>query len=256
MFLHLTDPKHPLYDSALAAKFGGTVEKVYGEMDKVLARVLAKADGNTIVLVMSDHGFSSFRRSVNLNTWLLTNGYMRLMDPSKQEEAEYFANTDWEGTRAYALGLNGLYINERGREGMGIVEPGPDKESLIRELVSKLENIVDPQTGERAIFKAYAASEAYHGAMVGDAPDIIVGYNRTYRASWATPLGRIPKALFEDNREKWGADHCMDPQLLPGILLVNRRIHAAKPSLCDLTVTILDAFGIDKPQEMIGESIL
>ena len=255
MFLHLTDPKHPLYDSALAVKFGTAVENIYIEMDHVLARVLAKADENTIILVMSDHGFSSFRRSVNLNTWLLENGYMRLVDPSRQEEAEYFSNTDWSGTRAYALGLNGLYINERGREGAGIVEPGPEKEALIRELASKLENIVDPETGERAISKAYISSEAYHGSIAGNAPDIIVGYNKTYRASWATPLGRMPKALFEDNREKWGADHCMDPEHLPGILLANRKIQKEKPSLCDLTATILDVFGIEQPPEMIGKSI-
>jgi predicted AlkP superfamily phosphohydrolase/phosphomutase len=256
MFLHLTDPKHPLYDSALAARFGQTVEDVYTKMDKVLARAISKVDDNTIILVMSDHGFSTFRRCFNLNTWLLQNGYLRMLDASKQEEAEYFANTDWDGTRAYALGLNGLYINERGREGSGIVEPGSEKENLIRELAAKLESVVDPQTGERAISRAYATQEAYHGSAVEDAPDIIVGYNRSYRASWATPLGRMPKSLFEDNREKWGADHCMDPALLPGILLANRKINAPSPSLCDLTATILDAFGIEKPPEIIGNSVL
>ncbi len=256
MCLHLTDPKHPLYDSALAAKYGRAVEDVYVEMDRVLSRALGKADNNTLLLVMSDHGFTSFRRALNLNTWLLMNGYMRLVDPAKQEEAEYFSNTDWEGTRAYALGLNGLYINERGREGSGIVSSGPEKVALIHELVSKLESIVDPLTGERAISKAYVAGEAYHGPLIDQAPDILVGYSKTYRASWATPLGRAPKALFEDNRDRWGADHCMDPATLPGILLANRKIRAVDPCLCDLTATILEAFGIARPPEMIGENIL
>jgi predicted AlkP superfamily phosphohydrolase/phosphomutase len=256
MFLHLTDPNHPLYSNTLSAKFGKTVEDIYLQMDQVLDRALSKEDKNTVLLVMSDHGFSSFRRCFNLNTWLLENGYIRLLDPSNQEEAEYFSNTDWEGTRAYALGLNGLYVNERGREGMGIVGPGPEKDALIHEIASKLETVVDPQTGQRAISKAYVAREAYHGYIADDAPDIIVGYNRTYRASWATPLGRMPKLLFEDNLDKWGADHCMDPAMLPGILLANRKINAQSPSLCDLTATILDVFGIEKPQEMIGKSIL
>jgi predicted AlkP superfamily phosphohydrolase/phosphomutase len=255
MFLHLTDPKHPLYDTTLSAKFGKAVEEIYLQMDHVLARVRSKVDDNTIILVMSDHGFSSFRRCFNLNTWLLANGYIRLLDQSKQEEAEYFSNTDWEGTRAYALGLNGLYINERGREGAGIIEPGSEKESLIHELASKLEAIVDPQTGERVVSKAYLTRDSYQ-TVEGDAPDIIVGYNRGYRASWATPLGRMPKSLLEDNREKWGADHCMDPAMLPGVLLANRKIKAQAPSLCDLTATILDVFGIEKPPEMIGKSIL
>jgi predicted AlkP superfamily phosphohydrolase/phosphomutase len=256
MFLGLVDPGHPLYESALASMAEKVVEGIYEEMDRVLARALAKVDDHTLLMVLSDHGFASFRRSFNLNTWLFLNGYMRLMDPAKQEEAEFFLNTDWSGTRAYALGLNGLYLNERGREGMGIVEPGDEKDALIRELASKLEAVVDPQTGERVISKAYAARDVYHGPMVEQAPDIIVGYNRNYRASWATPLGRVPRTLIEDNREKWCADHCMDPELLPGILLSNRRVRAEDPSLCDLTATILETFGIERPQGMIGRSIL
>jgi predicted AlkP superfamily phosphohydrolase/phosphomutase len=256
MLLHMIDPAHPMYDPSQAARFAQLIEQVYGEMDRVLEKVMARADDHTTVLVMSDHGFTSFRRSFNLNTWLLTNGYMRLLDPAKQEEAEYFQNTDWEGTRAYALGLNGLYINERGREGVGIVESGPDKDVLVKELISKLESITDPENGERVISKAYAAREAYHGPYVDQAPDIIVGYNRHYRASWATPLGRMPKVLFEDNREMWGADHCMDPALLPGILLSNRKVRMEEPSLCDLTATILSAFDIDTPPEIVGKNIL
>jgi predicted AlkP superfamily phosphohydrolase/phosphomutase len=256
MCLHLTDTKHPLYDSGLAARFGNAIEHVYEQMDRVLSRVLTKVDDRTLLIVMSDHGFMFFRRSFNLNTWLAANGYMQIVDPAKQEEAEFLSNTDWERTRAYALGLNGLYINERGREGRGIVEPGPQKDALIREIASKLESVVDPATGERAISKAYVARDYYSGSLVDQAPDIIVGYNKSYRASWATPLGRVPKQLFEDNLDRWGADHCMDPESLPGILLTNRKTGAQQPSLCDLTATILDVFGIQKPPEMIGNSIL
>jgi predicted AlkP superfamily phosphohydrolase/phosphomutase len=209
-----------------------------------------------LIMVMSDHGFAPFRRSFNLNTWLLQNGYMRVLDQALQESAEFFVNTDWEGTRAYALGINGLYLNLRGREGRGIVEPGSEKQALIRELVSKLESVVDPLTGEKPISKAYLANEAYHGPLVDEAPDIIVGYKRGYRASWATPLGKSPKDVFENNESKWGADHCMDPELIPGILLMNRNIRAEKPALYDLAATILSAFNVEKPSEMIGQNIL
>jgi len=255
MFLRLIDKTDPLYDRDLAAKHENVIEHVYGEMDRVLARTMSKVDGNTLLMVMSDHGFMPFRRSFNLNTWLLQNGYMRLIDPTIQESPEFFLNTDWSGTRAYALGLNGLYVNVKGREGRGIVEPQAEKQSLIEELARKLEDVVDPLTGDRVITRAYIAQQFYHGPMVDQAPDIIVGYNRGYRASWATPLGRAPRDIFENNESKWGADHCMDPEFLPGILLTNRKIKAANPALFDLTATILRAFDIERPSEMIGQDV-
>jgi len=256
MFMRLIDKTDPFYDRDLAAKYGNVIEHVYSEMDRVLARAVSRVDSNTLLMVMSDHGFMPFRRSFNLNTWLLLNGYMRLVDPTMQESPEFFSNTDWSGTKAYALGLNGLYINVKGREGKGIVESQAEKQSLIEELASKLEKVIDPLTGGRVITRAYIARQFYHGPMVDQAPDIIVGYNKGYRASWATPLGRAPRDIFENNESKWGADHCMDPEFLPGILLTNRKIRAANPALYDLTATILSAFDIKNSPEMIGQNIL
>jgi predicted AlkP superfamily phosphohydrolase/phosphomutase len=255
MFPRLNDKTDPLYNQAVAARNEDVIERVYSQMDSVLERTMSKVDGNTTLMVMSDHGFARFRRSFNLNTWLLQNGYMRLIDAAAQESPEFFLNTDWSGTRAYALGLNGLYINVKGREGKGIVEPLVERQSLVAELAGKLENVLDPLTGQKVISRAYIARQAYHGPMVEQAPDIIVGYNRGYRASWATPLGRVPREVFENNESKWGADHCMDPELLPGILLTNRKIKAANPTLFDLTATILSVFDIERPPEMIGRNI-
>ncbi|MBP7147599.1 MAG: alkaline phosphatase family protein [Acidobacteria bacterium] len=256
MFYRLTDPKHPIYDPVLAEKFGRSIEMIYKEMDRVLALTMDKADKDTVIMVMSDHGFASFRRCFNLNTWLMENGYLRISNPFSQEDAEFHSNTDWSGTKAYALGINGLYVNLRGREGHGIVDAGAERAELVRELCTKLQEIVDPLTGEQVITKAYAATEAYQGPYAPEAPDIVMGYNRGYRASWATPLGRIPKPVFEDNLEKWSGDHCMDPDLIPGVLMCNRPIKSEKPALYDLTATILDEFGAEIPKEVIGKPIL
>ncbi len=255
MFMRLTDPSHPSYDPAVAARLGDTIEKIYVRMDEVLGRVLAKADSNTVVMAMSDHGFTEFKRGFNLNSWLLQNGYMRIVDPFAREQAEFFSNTDWSGTRAYALGLNGLYVNLKGREGQGVVEAGNERNALIRELVQKLESVVDPETGEKVISKAYVSSEWYHGPMAAEAPDIIVGYNLGYRASWATPLGRMPLEILENNVQKWSGDHCTDPEFTPGILLTNRKVRIDRPALYDLTAAILGVFEIDPPPEMLGRNI-
>jgi predicted AlkP superfamily phosphohydrolase/phosphomutase len=256
MFWRLTDPGHPAYDEKLAARFGGVIGKTYGEMDQALDLALRKADKDTIVLVMSDHGFNTFRRGFNLNTWLLQQGYHRLQRPWKQEESAYFDNTDWAKTRAYGMGLNSLYINQKGREGEGIVAAGPDTDNLVREIAAKLEAVVDPLTGEHPVLKAFISKEAYRGRELDMAPDIVLGFNRGYRISWQSPLGGFPREVIQDNGQKWSGDHMSAPDILPGIAFANRRFTAEAPALHDLTASVLDAFGAEKPKDMIGRNVL
>ncbi|MBI2839077.1 MAG: alkaline phosphatase family protein [Acidobacteria bacterium] len=255
MFYRFIDKEHPGYDPILAQKYGNVIEDTYIAMDRILAKVLDKAGKDTLVLVMSDHGFTYYRRSFNLTTWLEENGYLRLVN-RRQRDAAFPGNTDWSRTRAYTLGLNGLYINRKDREGKGIVAPGAERESLVRELAEKLEAITDPATGQKIISKAYIASEAYHGSYVDEAPDILVGYARGVRCSWATPLGKAPLELFENNMEHWSGDHCMDPDVTPGILFTNGKITSDHPSLCDLSPTMLHAFGIEKQAGMVGSNVV
>ncbi len=255
MFWRLIDKEHPSYDPGLASKYGNTIENIYREMDKLLAKAMEKVDKNTVLIVMSDHGFSPFRRSFNLNTWLKESGYHTLINPWKQGREDLFMNTNWSRTKAYAFGLNSLYINQRGREAEGVVNPGAEKEALVREIAHKLENFRDPKTGERPVLRAFVAKDVYQGPYVEEAPDIIVGYNHGYRTSWAAPLGRIPKEIVEDNKEKWSGDHCMAPEVVPGILLTNRKIKAKSPALYDLTPTILKIFGVEIPKEIKGKPI-
>lgn len=255
MFWRLLDESHPAYDPRLASDYGKTIENIYVEADKLLDRALQRIDKDTLLLVMSDHGFNPFRRSFNLNTWLLENGWHKLRNPWKQEEGSLFENTDWSRTKAYGIGLNGLYVNQRGREREGIVNPGADSDNLIRELAQKLEQVVDPKTGERAILRAFVAKDVYRGPQIEHAPDIVLGFNYGYRISWGSPLGKFPKDVLEDNTEKWSGDHMAAPEIIPGILATNRKIRAESPALYDLTATILDIFGLAKPKDMIGETI-
>jgi predicted AlkP superfamily phosphohydrolase/phosphomutase len=256
MFWRLFDQDHPMYDPLLASKYSDTIENIYMEADRILDKAMTKADKDTILIAMSDHGFAPFRRSFNLNTWLKESGYHALINEWKQGQQEIFLNTDWSRTKAYAYGLNSLYINERGREREGTVSPGPEKESLMREIAQKLESYKDPETGDRPILRAALSKDIYSGEGLHLAPDIIVGYNSGYRVSWATPLGRVPKNILEDNTQKWSGDHCMAPEAIPGTLLMNQKIKLDSPALYDLTATILKIFNIDQPKEMIGKSII
>lgn len=255
MMWRLMDTKHPEYDASAGAQYGLAIAEFYQQIDQVLGEVLPKLDDHTTLLVLSDHGFAPYYRSFNLNTWLLNNGYIKLRAGVPGDSTEPLANVDWSQTRAYGLGLNGLYLNVRGRERYGVVAPGSEADALIRELKDKLLGVRDSQSGLAVITRVDVAKEAYQGPYALSGPDILVGYNRGYRAGWKTILGAFPRDVLEDNSNPWSGDHCMDYTLVPGVLLSNRKIPATRPALTDIAPTILAEFGIPKSKDMMGQSV-
>jgi predicted AlkP superfamily phosphohydrolase/phosphomutase len=220
--------------------------EIYRAVDAAIgeaARRFPRAD----ILVMSDHGFNSFDRSVNLNTWLWEKGFLALQGSPRGAD-EGFADVDWTKTQAYALGLNGLYLNIAGREKNGILRPGAETEAAMRKLARELTEYRDPVNGRQVVETAPAT-----GAPLG--PDMIVGYGRGYRGSWETALGAAPRAILEDNTDVWIGDHCINAEDVPGVLLSNRGLRAERPSLRDVTVTILGMFGVGPGEGMKGKSV-
>jgi predicted AlkP superfamily phosphohydrolase/phosphomutase len=235
-----------LDDPALAHEpHAGVIETLYRDMDRLVGDALAYADRDTAVFVLSDHGFCSFRRGVNLNSWLHRNGYLALDGES----------IDWPRTRAYTFGLGGLYLNMRGREAKGIVDP-KDAAELTSELIGKLTGLRDDETGGVAIRQVYSASEIYRGPYLDGAPDMLVGYARGYRTSWDAALGKVTAQVFEDNAKAWSGDHSVDPSLVPGVLFSNLKIDADDPGIEDLAPTALGLFGIAAPPWMDGKPVI
>jgi predicted AlkP superfamily phosphohydrolase/phosphomutase len=255
MLWRLIDPQHPEYNAESAAQYGSALPEFYQQIDQVLGEVLPRLDDHTTLLVLSDHGFAAYNRSFNLNTWLLNNGYITLRSETNPDQSVAFANVDWSRTRAYGLGLNGLYLNLRGRERGGIVEPGARADALLKEIKDKLLNLRDPENNLVAITRVDRAREVYQGPYALAGPDLIVGYNRGYRAGWQTILGNFPADVFENNENPWSGDHCVDYTLVPGVLLSNRPTDAASPALTDIAPTILAQFGIRQPDGMMGHSV-
>ncbi len=230
------------------------IEPLYCDMDRIVGKTLTYADRDTGVFVLSDHGFCAFRRGVNLNSWLLREGYLAL-DEGLTVSGEYLEGIDWSKTRAYAFGLGGLYLNLRGREAHGIVAKDAAAE-LVDELLHRLTGLADEETGETAIQSMYRATDIYRGPYLNAAPDLIVGYAPGYRASWDAVTGKVSSLIFEDNRKAWRGDHCVDPPLVPGVLFSNLKITAADPGIEDMAPTALHLFGIEPPAWMEGRPVI
>jgi predicted AlkP superfamily phosphohydrolase/phosphomutase len=243
-----SDKKHPTKTAEQCQRGFAHVRDLYRKLDSVVGEILARYGSQATIYMMSDHGFANFGRQFALNAWLRDQGYLGPRDATSVR-----SDVDWKQTRAYGLGINGLYLNLREREHEGIVAPD-EREALLRELVARLEAVQDVD-GSRVIGRVYRADQVYSGAATALAPDLIVGYNRGYRASWATCLGDLTDEVLSDNDSAWSADHCADAGQVPGVLFCNRPITAASPSLVDVAPSILAEFGIAAPPSMEGKNI-
>jgi len=259
------DPSHPAHDSQRAAELRAMVERAYSLMDDIVGETVATLAPDDLLLVLSDHGFSTWRRSFHINTWLAREGYIGLTAPSGNVEnlenlfdrGEFWPNVDWRRTRAYHLGLGGLYINLAGREAQGIVAPGEEYERLRRELAARLEAVVDPATGQRPISRVFLREQVYRSFDPQLIPDLIVTTAEGYRLSWQSALGGMPDRLFEDNARVWSGDHCtLDPAVVPGILFSSRPLLRRQLQMIDVYPTILRAMGLESPTPVVGQPFL
>jgi predicted AlkP superfamily phosphohydrolase/phosphomutase len=251
MFWRFLEASHPAVSSKTDSRHGDVIEALYRRMDDLVGRILNQI-GDGILVVVSDHGFKSFARGVNVNSWLWRSGYLTLKEGFERSE-EWFANVDWKRTRAYALGLNGLYINQQGRERAGIVRSGEEMQCLKRELQEKLQALIDPQTGRKPISRVSDRDVVYKGPYRENSPDLIIGYAEGYRAGWDSVKGKVSETVLEDNCKAWSGDHCIDPLLVPGVLFSNRKLDCDHPAIMDVAPTMLAWFGLPLPPYMDGK---
>jgi len=245
MFFRYQDQDHPANQGKDISRHKDAILEIYQRSDQLVGKVIEQLHKDDFLLVISDHGFKPFKWGVNLNTWLWQEGYLVLKENS-QPGAEWFADVDWQKTRAFAFGLAGIFINTKGREKQGIVKPGKEKQALVLELKEKLEAMEDDDRPQKPINRAILATEELSGPYVKEAPDIFTGFNIGYRVSWNSAIGRITEQVIEPNTKHWSGDHCLDPKLVPGVVFSNWQLQDADPALMDLGPTILDIFGLPK----------
>jgi predicted AlkP superfamily phosphohydrolase/phosphomutase len=263
MMWRLIDPKHPLYDAALAARFGDSIERVYRRADDFVGEVVKRLGPGVPVLLVSDHGFHSWRKAVNLNTWLVQHGYMVMRGQSADKKladlfggGTFWENVDWSKTRAYAMGIGQIYFNLRGRESQGIVSPGAEASTLAGELSAKLLTMTDPDDGAPIVRAVYKRDDIYSGPYLHNASELQVGMHEGYRVSWQTTLGGSPPGIVYKNDRKWSADHGgYDYAITSGILVSGMPIAATSPRIIDLAPTVLKYFGIPVPGDLDGKAL-
>jgi predicted AlkP superfamily phosphohydrolase/phosphomutase len=264
MMWRLRDQKHPMYDAALAAKHGDDIARIYRRADTFVAEVLEHLEPGTRLMIVSDHGFHSWRKAVNLNTWLVQQGYMVVQGQQPGEKkledlfggGEFWENVDWSRTRAYAMGLGQIYFNLRGRESKGIVSPGAESKQLADELSAKLLTMTDPTDGAKIIRAVYKRDDVYSGEFIGNAAELQVGMDDGYRVSWQTTLGGSPQGIVYDNMKKWSGDHGgYDYATTAGVLITTKAINTQTPSIMDIAPTVLKYFGVNVPSTIDGKSL-
>ncbi len=246
MFWRYTDPLHPLYEENAPQEYKDMIKTWYKKMDTILGSVMKNLDKEDIIIALSDHGFDTFQRAVHVNTWLRENGYLQLKAPGAESGAELLQDIDWSKTRAYAIGFGAIYINQLGREGGGIVSPGQETELLKEDISQKLTQWLDEKYNQKVINKVYKREDIFWGSHSKDTPDLYIGFNIGYRASWQTALGAAPKESIEDNLKKWSGSHLFDPGLIPGIIFSNKEITRERPSIYDIAPTILKTVGYNE----------
>ena len=258
MLWRFRDREHPNFEPDLSPELATRIEEHYRRCDALLSAALDKVDENTLLMVLSDHGFGTFRRAFDTNTWLWQNGLLALKDSCKPDadSGEGFASVDWSKTYAYAVGLGGIYLNFKGRESGGILEEGSEAERVRRAIQTGLSDFPDEHTQRPAVRGVSRREDLYSGAFVVNSPDLLVNFHRGFRVSWQSAVGGFSNSLLEDNMRRWSGDHIVDPESVPGILFMNRAAGHNHARIIDLAPTILSYLGVAVPASMEGTSLL
>ena len=262
MFFRYLDSEHPANRDKDTEVHKDAIFDLYRKADELVGETLARMGKSDVLLTISDHGFKSFQRGVNLNSWFRENGYLFLeSDPEEgplpaipEGKRHEVGDIDWTRTRAYTNGLAGYYLNVEGREKDGCVDPAQAL-ALKNEINDKLRGLPDPDRESEAITELWTGEEIYRGPYRENGPDVIVGYKPGYRTDWDAAVGAVSGTVISDNTRAWSGDHCMDPRQVPGVLFSSLPFASTRPNLVDMAPSILDLLGLAVPGHMTGRSI-
>jgi len=258
------DPGHAAHDSALAPRFARTIENMYVRLDELVGQIRSRLPAGVELVVVSPYGLYTARHVVDLNRWLASEGLLAWHAPPRPVTLAAMADPtlwddaiDWTKTTARAMGAGHIYVNQRGRDPEGIVEPGAAYESVLQRLRERLEGLTDPISGRRVVSRVRLGRELYSGPHAARAPDLVVTFTPGFRASWDSMLGGAAEAAIERNRERWSAEHAsVDERTVPGVWLSTLPVSGTEMSVLDVAPTILQYLAPGEASDLDGASRL
>lgn len=256
MFTRFSDPAHPGYEAARAARYADAIRETYRMADRVVQQVQRRMQPGDVLIVLSDHGFHSARRGVDVNRALADAGLLVLRDGQTAASNLGKGAIDWSRTRAYALGTGQVYLNLRGREAQGVVAPEAAAATLA-EVRAALLSLRDPQDGAAPLVDVLPAASIWRGDQLGRAPDLQLAFAPGYQVARRTTLGGIGGRVFEDNLRAWSGDHAAsDAAQTQGVIWMSTGpIAKEDPHIIDIAPTVLSLLGVEIPAAFEGESL-
>ena len=277
MMYQYWDEGHPLHKGEVAEaadrtmvfydetiRLGDAIPVIYQHMDRIIGNVLDNHIGpNDTLMVVADHGFQTFRYQVNLNSWLVDNGYAALKPGIKRSDRSNLGDwVDWSKTQVYSLGMGFMYVNLKGREPQGIVEPD-EVDALLARLKADLLEARDPERDRKIVNDVYVTKEIHSGPHLGMEGDMLIGFAPEYRIAWDATGGGVSLSttdgitglgpILYDNDSAWSGGHVS--VALPDVAAVffsNRQVEVPEGGFRSLHIapTALDLMGVPVPPEM------
>ncbi len=288
------DSQHPLHDPAKAEKYGDAILAYFQYVDRALGEIADSLDEQTVLMLMSDHGFGPFHKFIHVNNWLRQEGFLKIrrrpwsmfkaglfrlgfapmaiynflmrfgFGRLKREVVRgqgqgllktlflSFGDVDWPRTQAYSLGNVGqIRINVRGREPQGRVEPGETYEAVREEIIARLKELRDPQTGEAVVQEIYRREEIYSGKNLEEASDIVfIPTRMEYFGFGEYEFGS--NQVIEQMRRGISGTHRPNGMFLLWGPPVKKGAWHDNAQIIDLAPTILHLLGESVPSNMDG----
>lgn len=262
--------------------YEGHIQAIFERVDQALGRILERADKNTDLIIMSDHGMQRVEKSIDLNQWLRENGYQTLKEVSFKDLIRFWSRDiggllmkaagrpqnkmldwqmdeviDWEKTLAYYIGAWGcVFINQKGRENYGTVTEGAEKQALVDALKRDLEALIDPETGKPIIKSVFKSDEIYKGAMASQSPDLIIMWNEGYNGTKSLfdrtrNMYREGQVVIKSNR--FGADHEKHGIFVFHSAKGKNGVSVENANIMDICPTLFYLMGQDVPEYLDGK---
>ncbi len=252
VFWQYYDPRHPLYEPG--NKYETVFQEYYRALDKELASFVELIPSDAVTIVMSDHGARPMMGGLCFNDWLIQERYLALADPVSGITPMKEANVDWSRTVAWGDGgyYGRLFLNVKGREPQGIVEPARYEE-VRDELIAKLEAMPGPD-GEPLGTTVMKPQDVYPEVR-GVAPDLLVYFGDLAWRSVGS-IGNPSLYTYENDTGPDGANHDRD-----GVFVMTGAPNQPSGAvdglrLVDVGPTILSLYGVEPLEGAVGASFL